>query len=99
MRKLWSMGISCECCLHSVFEVNAMMERLRAMREDRDLNQEQLAKLLHVSQSSYSDYERGNTNIPVVTLKQLALFYGTSIDYLLELTDEPRPYPRRRKKQ
>jgi transcriptional regulator with XRE-family HTH domain len=75
-----------------------MMERIRALREDKDLKQWQLAEYLQVSQSSYSDYEHGNANIPIAILKKLALFFGTSIDYMLELTDDPRPYPRRRRK-
>ena len=75
-----------------------MMERIRALREDRDLNQVDLAEVLNISQSTYSTYERGNANIPIATLKKLALYYGTSIDYLLELTDEPRPYPRKKQK-
>lgn len=84
--------------MHTVSEVSIMMERIRALREDKDLKQRQLAEILKVSQSSYSDYERGNANIPIAILKKLALFYGTSIDYMLELTDEPRPYPRRKQK-
>ena len=49
-----------------------MYEHLRALREDRDLSQKQLAKLLQVHQTTYSDYERGNINIPVDALIQLA---------------------------
>ena len=74
-----------------------MMERLRALREDRDLTQTDLAKILQVHQSTYSDYELEELNIPVSALKKLAEFYQTSVDYLLELTDEQRPYPRRQK--
>jgi len=73
-----------------------MHERIRALREDHDLTQKQLAELLSVAQTTYSDYEHGKVNIPIRALKTLAVFYKTSIDYLLELTDEPRPYPRRR---
>ena len=69
-----------------------MYEHLRALREDRDLSQKQLAELLQVHQTTYSDYERGNINIPVDALIQLADFYKTSIDYLVEYTDDPRPY-------
>ena len=69
-----------------------MYEHLRALREDRDLSQKQLAKLLQVHQTTYSDYERGNINIPVYALIQLADFYKTSIDYLVDYTDDPRPY-------
>lgn len=73
-----------------------MIERLRALREDRDLTQQDLAELLHVHQSTYSDYELERINIPIRTLKRLAEFYQTSVDYILGLTDEARPYPRKR---
>ncbi len=75
-----------------------MLERIRALREDKDLSQTELAQILNISQSTYSDYERGNINIPIVTLKKLAIYHKTSIDYMLELTDEPRPYPRKKKR-
>ena len=71
-----------------------MMERLRAMREDKDLSQQDLADVLKIHQTTYSDYERGRSNIPIPALIKLATFYETSIDYILELTDEEKPYPR-----
>lgn len=67
--------------------------RIRDLREDRDLKQKDLAKLLQVHQSTYSDYELGNLNIPVNALHALADFYGVSVDYLLGRTDETKPYP------
>ena len=73
-----------------------MTERLRGLREDRDLTQTDMAEFLQVHQSTYSDYERGNLNIPLDTWKKLALFFGTSVDYILELTDEIKPYPRKK---
>lgn len=73
-------------------------ERIRNFREDRDLKQRELAKLLSIGQTTYSDYENGKLNIPTPILIKLAEFYGTSIDYLVELTDEVRPYPRAKKK-
>ena len=72
-----------------------MRERIRNLREDKDLSQKQVADLLCVAQTTYSDYELGKINIPIEALKKLALFYDTSIDYLLELTDTPAPYKRR----
>lgn len=69
-----------------------MYQRLRDLREDCDLNQQALAKLLNVSQATYSRYESGTLDIPSVSLIKLAKFYGTSIDYLLDLTDTKRPY-------
>ena len=70
-----------------------MYQRLRNLREDRDLNQTAVAALLHVSQTTYSRYENGGLDIPSAALIALAQFYGTSTDYLLGLTDVPEPYP------
>ena len=72
-----------------------MYVHMRALREDRDLSQKQVAELLQIHQTTYSDYELGNVNLPVEALKQLADFYQTSIDYLVDHTDDPRPYPKR----
>ena len=69
-----------------------MFERVRNLREDRDINQTQIAEYLQVHQTTYSDYELGNLNIPIDVLIKLAKFYNTSIDYLVGLTDNPRPY-------
>lgn len=71
-----------------------MYHRLRNLREDRDLNQAALASVLHVSQATYSRYESGLLDIPSAGLIALARFYGTSVDYLLNLTDDPVPYRR-----
>lgn len=71
-----------------------MYQRMRDIREDRDLPQRTLAELLHVSQATYSRYESGGLDIPSSALITLALFYGTSVDYLLGLTDDPAPYRR-----
>ena len=71
-----------------------MIERLRGLREDRDLTQAAMAEILKVHQSTYSDYERGNLNIPLDTLRKLAIFFGTSVDYILGLTNVRDPYPR-----
>lgn len=76
----------------------SMMEHLRALREDRDLSQQDLANYLNIHQTTYSDYELGNLNIPTDSLILLAAFYQTSVDYLLDLTDERRPYPRKKKR-
>ena len=72
-----------------------MMEHLRALREDRDLKQKDMARLLKIHQTTYSDYELGRLNIPISILKQMALYFNTSVDYLLDLTDDPTPYPRK----
>ncbi len=70
------------------------MNRLREIREDSDLLQKDIAKLLNVSQRGYSHYETEDTNIPIETLHKLADYYNTSIDYLLYRTDERKPYPK-----
>ena len=69
-----------------------MHSRLRSLREDRDLNQTQIAKMLGMSQTGYSKYETGENDIPTAVLIKLARFYGTSIDYLLGETDIPTRY-------
>ncbi len=74
-----------------------MYERIRNLREDQDISQKQMGELLSVAQTTYSDYERGKINIPLATLVRIAQQFNTSTDYLLELTDEPAPYPRRKK--
>ena len=61
--------------------------RLRELREDHDLKQVNVAKLLNMSQTGYSKYETGENDIPTQVLIQLARYYGTSIDYLLGETD------------
>lgn len=68
--------------------------RLRDMREDKDLTQQAVAAYLHVSQNTYSQYENKRRQIPLGILVRLAIFYNTSTDYLLGLTDVSAPYPR-----
>ena len=70
--------------------------RLRDLREDRDLKQKDIAQYLQIHQTTYSDYELGALNIPVSALHKLADFYGVSIDYLLQRTNVKEPYPRKR---
>lgn len=69
-----------------------MYYRIRNLREDKDLTQEQLAKLLNVSQTTYSRYETGALDVPSQSLIKLAQYYSTSVDYLLNLTDNRIPY-------
>lgn len=64
-----------------------MYKRIRDLREDRDMNQTQVAKMLGMSQTGYSKYETGENDIPTQVLIKLAHFYNTSIDYLLGQTD------------
>ncbi len=70
--------------------------RLKSMREDRDIKQAELAELLNCKQNTYQQYESGKRQIPIDALKKLAIFYNTSIDYLLEMTDEIKPYSRKK---
>lgn len=70
--------------------------RIRDMRNDRNYSQTLVAKQLRIAQNTLSQYETGDRNIPNEVLVQLAIFYDTSIDYLLDLTDDPAPYPRKR---
>ena len=69
--------------------------RLRDLREDRDLKQKDIAELLKVHQTTYSDYELGRLNIPVAAIHTLADFYEVSVDYLLGRTNEKQPYPKK----
>lgn len=66
-----------------------MYKRIRDLREDRDLNQTKVAKMLNMSQTGYSKYETGENDIPTVILIKLADFYGVSVDYILNRTDNP----------
>ena len=66
-----------------------MYQRIRHLREDRDLTQARVAKMLDMSQTGYSKYETGENDIPTHILIQLADFYHVSIDYLLNQTDNP----------
>ena len=70
-----------------------MYERLKDLREDRELSQKTIAAKLNVAQTTYSDYELGKINIPLKILREIALLHQTSTDYLLDLTDEQKPYP------
>ena len=80
-------------------EVMSMYRRIRDLREDKDMTQAQLAKILNCSQRAYSNYERGKVTMSPSLLVELARFHGTSVDYLLELTDEKKPYPEKLKKK
>lgn len=68
--------------------------RLRDLREDNDMSQAQMAKLLNCSQQTYSRYESHTTEIPLESLIFLAEYYKTSVDYLLGVTNEKKPYKR-----
>lgn len=71
-----------------------MLDHLRGLREDRDFSQKDVADFLNIHQTTYSDYELGHLNIPIPILKDLALFFHTSVDYIIGLTNTRDPYPR-----
>ncbi len=66
-----------------------MYKRIRDLREDHDLNQTKVAKILGMSQTGYSKYETGENDIPTNILIKLADFYGVSVDYILNRTNNP----------
>lgn len=73
-----------------------MLERLRGLREDKDLKQQDIAEYLNIKQTTYSKYERGASNISADVLVKLAIYFDTSVDYILGLTDEMGHYPRKK---
>ena len=73
-------------------EVCKLFPRIRDLREDADLTQQQVADYLHCSQSLYAYYESGKRNLPVDNLILLAKLYHVSTDYILGLTNNPEPY-------
>ncbi len=71
-----------------------MYPKIRELREDNDLTQSELSKILGMSQTGYSKYETGENDIPTNILIAMAKYYQTSVDYLLGLTPVKCPYPR-----
>lgn len=68
--------------------------RIRDLREDKDLTQQELADILNTTQRTYSRYENDERAIPIEILSKLADYYQTSIDYLIGRTDRKKPYPK-----
>ena len=66
-------------------------KNLRAIREDRDIRQKEVAQYLNVSQNTYSQYETGVISLTAEVLIKLADYYNVSIDYLLDRTEDPTP--------
>ena len=69
--------------------------RLRDLREDMDITQAEIARFLHIRQNTYSQYENGHRQIPLELWVAIAEFYGTSLDYIVGLTDVKKPYPKK----
>lgn len=65
-----------------------LYKRIKALREDKDLTQREMSEILSCSQRVYSNYERGDLDIPTEILKKLADFHQVSVDYILERTDK-----------
>lgn len=74
--------------------INLIYERIRNLREDSDLSQDYVGKILNVHQRTYSRYENDERAIPIEILSKLADFYDTSVDYLIGRTDVKKPYPK-----
>lgn len=71
-----------------------MYPRIRDLREDKDISQAKLAQILGMSQTGYSKYETGENDVPTNILIKLARYHETSVDYILGLTNQKKPYPR-----
>ena len=74
-----------------------MITRIKDLREDNDLTQNDISKILNISQVAYSYYELGKRSIPIEILSKLADYYNTSVDYLIYRTDEKKPYKKNKK--
>ena len=72
------------------FRVIVMFQRIRDLREDKDLKQREIAAILNCAQRTYSNYELGQRDIPTDILIKLSLFYNVSVDYILGLTNNPK---------
>ena len=73
-----------------------MNNRIRDLREDKDLYQKDIAKILNITQAQYSRIETNEYQLSYDGLIKLAIFYNTSIDYILGLTNIKDPYPRKK---
>lgn len=71
------------------------IDRVKNLREDNDLTQQQVADKLFITRSAYSNYENGSRAFPLDILSKLADIYGTSVDYLIGRTDTKKPYPKK----
>lgn len=69
-------------------------QRIRDLREDKNLSQKDIAQYLNIKQNTYSRYETNERNMPLEIINKLADYYNTSVDYLMGRTDDPNPYKR-----
>ena len=70
-----------------------MGERLRYLRKEKNISQQDIAAFLHIKQNTYSQYENGKRQLPIEILISLARFYNVSTDFIFGLTDNEDPYP------
>ena len=82
-------------CYNTLEVVFVQYERIRNLREDSDMTQQQIADKLYISRSAYSNYENGSRAFPLEILSQIADIYGTSVDYLIGRTNVKKPYPKK----
>ena len=75
------------------------MKRLRDLREDRDLTQTKVAKMIGCSQTTYSRYENGIIDVPTDIMNRLADIYEVSVDFIMERTDIKKPYEKPKDKR
>ncbi len=68
-----------------------MLTRIKEIREDRDIKQQEIAKLLQTTPQQYGRYENGHRELPIYHLKTLAEYYNISADYIIGIIDEPKP--------
>lgn len=69
-------------------------DRIRALREDNDYTQTQIANILNIGQRTYADYELGKTRIPIDSLIKLAKFYDVDMNYISGTSNDKKPFPR-----
>ena len=72
--------------------------RIKDLREDADLTQKEIADFLNIKQNTYSQYENGQRQLPLDALIKLAYYFDTSTDYILEVTNDRKPYPKSNRK-
>ena len=76
-----------------------ILRRIKDLRDDTDWTQQNMADMLSVSRRAYGAYETGERSVPVGILVGLAKIYDVSVDYIIGLTDEKKPYPRAKNKR
>ena len=69
-------------------------DRIRALREDNDYTQNQVANILNICQRTYADYELGKTRIPIDSLIKLAKYYDVDMNYISGTSNDKKPFPR-----